>query len=337
MCKWPSRRLPGTAYASRSSGNLVKIGGMEFPEYAAHASHSRHRRLAAARDKSARTGSACACPSQKSAQSRCHPCTRSWHGRVDCGWTTTSTCDGCKSNSQHASITSKPLFISVAESMVIRFPIFQVGWFSACSGVTSASASFGVFRKGPPDAVRISFATCSRCPPAGTGGRRCARCRPGSARRRLPDRLHHQFAAGDQHFLVGQSDPLSARIASYVASKPGDADDGRNDGVHLGMVAAATSSAAFPRLAAPAIRARASQLRAACSVDARRLSWCNSDQFGRNSRIWRASKSVLPPAASVVHLKSVGDFAEPHPGFGTDGPGRAEDGEVRHERVSGDA
>ena len=32
-----------------------------------------------------------------------------------------------KSNSQQASITSKPLFIRVAESMVMRFPIFQVG------------------------------------------------------------------------------------------------------------------------------------------------------------------------------------------------------------------
>ena len=45
----------------------------------------------------------------------------------DCGCTTTSTSEGFRSKSQQASITSKPLFMSVAESMVMRFPIFQVG------------------------------------------------------------------------------------------------------------------------------------------------------------------------------------------------------------------
>ena len=46
---------------------------------------------------------------------------------VDCGCTSTSTCRGGKLNKRHASITSKPLFIKVAESMVMRRPIFQVG------------------------------------------------------------------------------------------------------------------------------------------------------------------------------------------------------------------
>ena len=46
---------------------------------------------------------------------------------LDCGWITTCTWEGSKPNSQHASITSNPLFIMVAQSMVMRFPIFQVG------------------------------------------------------------------------------------------------------------------------------------------------------------------------------------------------------------------
>ena len=46
---------------------------------------------------------------------------------VDCGCTMTCTRSGRTSNSRQASMTSKPLFIKVAESMVIRFPIFQVG------------------------------------------------------------------------------------------------------------------------------------------------------------------------------------------------------------------
>ncbi len=50
---------------------------------------------------------------------------------TDCGWTTTSMRLGGTSNSQRASMTSSPLFISVAESMVIFGPIFQVGWRSA--------------------------------------------------------------------------------------------------------------------------------------------------------------------------------------------------------------
>ena len=38
-------------------------------------------------------------------------------------------------------MTSRPLFISVAESMVILPPIDHVGWLSASSTVTSASSA----------------------------------------------------------------------------------------------------------------------------------------------------------------------------------------------------
>ncbi len=50
-------------------------------------------------------------------------------------------------------MTSKPLFIKVAESMVMRRPIFQVGWFKACSTVIEENCDFGVCRNGPPEAV----------------------------------------------------------------------------------------------------------------------------------------------------------------------------------------
>ncbi|CCX37080.1 unknown [Clostridium sp. CAG:1013] len=54
-------------------------------------------------------------------------------------------------------MTSRPLFIIVAESMVIFAPMSQLGWRSACSRVT-VSSSWRVFpKKGPPDAVRSSF------------------------------------------------------------------------------------------------------------------------------------------------------------------------------------
>ena len=75
---------------------------------------------------------------------------------IDCGCTTTSICEAGTPNSQCASITSRPLFISVAESMVIFGPICQVGCFSASAAVTSASALSDRPRNGPPEAVRIS-------------------------------------------------------------------------------------------------------------------------------------------------------------------------------------
>ena len=82
-----------------------------------------------------------------------------------CGWMTTSIRSGGSPNSQCASITSSPLFISVEESIVILLPIFQVGCLSACAGVAARSSSRGVRRNGPPDAVRMMRRTSSRrCP-----------------------------------------------------------------------------------------------------------------------------------------------------------------------------
>ena len=48
---------------------------------------------------------------------------------------------GRRSNSQRASMISKALFISVAESTVIFGPIAQVGWARASATVTWASCS----------------------------------------------------------------------------------------------------------------------------------------------------------------------------------------------------
>src|SRR5580692_7964480 len=58
-----------------------------------------------------------------------------------------------------ASMTSRPLFISVELSMVILGPIDQVGWASASCTVAVPSLSAGQSRKGPPDAVSSKRAT----------------------------------------------------------------------------------------------------------------------------------------------------------------------------------
>ena len=62
---------------------------------------------------------------------------------------------GSTPKSQRASITSSPLFMSVAESIVIFAPIDQFGCLSARSGVTPGSSAAGTVRSGPPEAVRI--------------------------------------------------------------------------------------------------------------------------------------------------------------------------------------
>src|SRR5258705_2749638 len=56
---------------------------------------------------------------------------------TDSGWTTISISSGPKPNSQWASITSNPLFISVAESIVILDPMLHVGWRIASETVAS--------------------------------------------------------------------------------------------------------------------------------------------------------------------------------------------------------
>ena len=64
---------------------------------------------------------------------------------IDCGCTTTSIRSNGTPNSQCASRTSRPLFMSVAESIVIFAPIRHVGCRRACSTVTRFEG-----RSGPP-------------------------------------------------------------------------------------------------------------------------------------------------------------------------------------------
>ena len=77
---------------------------------------------------------------------------------TDSGCTTTLIFSGSTPNSHLASMTSKPLFIIVAESMVILLPILQFGCLSASEATASAIRDFSQVLKGPPEAVRCSFA-----------------------------------------------------------------------------------------------------------------------------------------------------------------------------------
>ena len=80
--------------------------------------------------------------------------TKEWMS--DCGWITTSIRSPGRPKRKCASITSRPLFIIVAESIVILGPIFQVGCASASSTVIASKVSRRRSRKGPPEAVSTS-------------------------------------------------------------------------------------------------------------------------------------------------------------------------------------
>src|SRR5262245_40277523 len=59
-------------------------------------------------------------------------------------------------------MSSSPLFIKVAESIVTFAPIDQFGCLSACSTVAALITSALAVRNGPPEAVRITRRTSSR-------------------------------------------------------------------------------------------------------------------------------------------------------------------------------
>src|SRR6185436_11646865 len=107
--------------------------------------------------------SACAIGTRMSGFESCAIIEPSWYSTSECtmlcGWISTSMRSGATSNSQRASITSRPLFIMVAESTEILRPITQFGCAHAWSGVTVASISGGAVRNGPPEAVRMILRT----------------------------------------------------------------------------------------------------------------------------------------------------------------------------------
>ena len=151
----------------------------------------------------------------------------------DCGWTTTSIRSYGTPKRWWASIASKPLFISVAESIVIRPPMRQVGCARASSTETPERSVRP--RKGPPDAVSTRRSTV----PGGSApiSWKSAECSESTGSRRQPPCLgegHRQLAADHQALLVGEGDvdPLAER--DDRRAQPGGADDPVEDEVGAG-------------------------------------------------------------------------------------------------------
>ena len=158
-----------------------------------------------------------------------------------CGWMTTSIAPGGTPNSQCASITSRPLFIIVAESTLILRPITQLGCAQASSGVTPREFRRAArSRNGPPDAVSRIRRTPAAArlagdsPAAGTGRSRCARCRSGSSvAPPSPTAAMNAAPPMTSASLLASRMRLPARAAASVGAQAGGADDGRQHGVGL--------------------------------------------------------------------------------------------------------
>ena len=143
----------------------------------------------------------------------------------DWGWTTTSISSYGRSNRWCASITSRPLFISVAESIVIFSPMVQVGW---REGVVAAhplqfiggSAAERTPRGGedrrPHALARHALQELEEGRVLGVD-RHQARARAG------PDR-RDQVAAGDEALLVGERDRDAALQRRQRRAQAGGAD-----------------------------------------------------------------------------------------------------------------
>ena len=153
-----------------------------------------------------------------------HSCTSPW--MIDCGCTTTSMRSYGVPNRWWASITSRPLFISVAESIVILPPIAQVGCWSASSTLTSSSSARERPRNGPPEAVMTSLSTA----PGGLAGDQLVqRGVLGVDRDQLGagglGQRHHEVAADDERLLVGERDVDALGQRHDRRAEPGRADD----------------------------------------------------------------------------------------------------------------
>ena len=103
-------------------------------------------------------------------------------------------------------MSSRPLFASVAESIVIFGPMDHVGCASASSTVTDSSSSSDRFLNGPPDAVRTTESTVCGARPSRHW--KSAECSLSTGRSSPPPRFHAAIA----------SSPAATRLSLFASA-----------------------------------------------------------------------------------------------------------------------
>src|SRR6266542_464353 len=178
---------------------------------------------------------------------------------TDCGCTTTSTASYPTLNRKCASITSRALFASVAESTVIFFPIRHVVCRSASVTVAWATRSGVQVLNGPPDAVRMRRAS--------SAGRRPLRhCSTALCSESIgtisppPSRAaRHELARPHQRLLVRERDALPGAQRGQRGLETrrthdrvdDDLDVGAQSRFHQAFASVASSSGPLPRIDQP--------------------------------------------------------------------------------------
>ena len=174
-----------------------------------------------------------------------------------------SISSGVRSNNQHASASSRPLFASVAESTEIFCPIDQLGCAHASSGVTLSNDCRDLPRKGPPEAVRTIFSTllisglpdgsigkhwCMALCSLSTGSRVAPPCFTASIKR-LPALTSASLLASKMVFpdlaalSVGRN-PANPTIPATTVSMSGADTNSSNTAAPAATVTSGTSSSA---------------------------------------------------------------------------------------------
>src|SRR5215211_6301514 len=231
------------------------------------------------------SGSA-ACNTTEPSSNSAPPCITDWR------CTTTRTSSNGTPKRWCASITSSPLFIMVAESMVILGPIRHVGCLSASSGPTSTSLAFSNEKKGPPDAVNNTpVISSSRLP---SRHWKIAECSESTGIMRL------LAARAITHSPPATSDSLLARAtrlpvckAPTVAARPAKP----TMPLRTTSVGAPASRPAEP---GPARTSAVMPSRGPGSFDSR------ATYSGANSAAWRASVRASLPAERPTTSKRSG-------------------------------
>ena len=199
-------------------------------------------------------------------------------------------------NSRQASISSSPLFISVAESTEILRPMTQFGCAQAwprASRVASASRGGVAERAAGGGQQHAPHARRRARPARAAGGRhwKIALCSLSIGSSVAPDACTAASSSGpghDQRFLVGEQQALAGARGGQRRAQSGRADDRRHDAVAPPAARASSSSAAAP--ASTRVPGRLVAQQRACS-SAAAASSASAAYRGRNCRHLRAPAS----------------------------------------------
>ena len=192
-------------------------------------------------------------------------------------------------------MTSSPLFIMVAESIVIFGPIFHVGCASASSTVIASNVSRSALAEGPPDAVRTSRRASSARPLRMAWW--IALCSESTGISSAPLFLassRMSSPATTSGLLVGEGEPLSGADRGMRRAQAQRADEAPHDGIGL-RVAGGLGQAVGARDDA-ALRARGQGRSSRETSSARSM----ATSSGVNAATCSASFSIERPAASAA-------------------------------------